>query len=189
MKKYIYIMSIFTIILSFAGCATLNEMKGTYVSFTPLVDRAFDYNHYRTVGFAYSPETADSKLFKKELSAYFRGIYFKVVDEKTESDAILKTGHNFNGTVEIKDAQKLGKIMKAKAMVIVNKTDFSADGKVEYISLDIVDTYGGVLVRVVCRGGNRPLDIENAVKSIINGIEIENMKLERKDDDRDILIP
>ncbi len=191
MKKFIAMVGFFIIILTFSGCATLNEMKGTYVSFTPLVDRAFDYVHYETISWAYTPETADGKLFKRELSAYLRGVYFKIADEKTESDAVEKTGLKFNGTAEIKDAQKFGKIMKTRAVIIVNKADFSVNGKAENISLDIIDTYGGVLVRAVYRGGNNPLDIESAAKSIVNGIGVENMKLEQRyeNDDKRIIMP
>jgi len=186
MRKNIYIVTV--LFFSLTGCATLNEIKGTYVSFTPLVDRAFDYDHYESIGFAYTPETAEGRLFKKELSAYLRGVYFIVADEKSELDAIDKSGLKFNGSVEIEAAQKLGKIMKTKAMIIVNKADFSVNGKADYISLDIVDTYGGVLVRVVYRGGDNPLDIESAAKSIINGINIENMELQRRFGQKDKLI-
>lgn len=191
MKKWIKIIIIAAVLLSFFSCATLNEMKGTYISFTPLVDRAFDPDHYAAVGFAYTPESAEGMLFKKEFSAYLRGRYFKVIDEKSESDAIRKTGLSYKGFVKIEDARKLGKVMNSDAMIIVKKANFTANGKAEYISLDIADTYGGVLIRAVYRGGDNPPDIESAVKSIVNGIDVENMKLEMKHEGRDdrMLIP
>ena len=191
MKKNITIITVLTVILSFAGCASLNGMKGSYVTITPLANTGFDYDHYDKLGFAYTPETENGKLLKKELTDAFMSEQFKITGEKEELDAIQKSGVNFKSEVTIDDAQKLGKIMKAKAMIIVNKADFSGNGKAEYISLDIVDSYGGVLVRASYKGGDNPDDIRNAAWSIIYKIKSENMKIEKKHDSdhKRIIIP
>lgn len=181
MKKYAVIISTLTIFLT-TGCATLNSMKGTYVTITPLAMNGFDYNDYDKLGFAYTPDTENGKLLKKELSAAFTAEYFKLSGENEEIDAVQKSGINYNGEVTIGDAQKLGKIMKAKAMIIVKKPEFSGNGKADNISLEIVDTYGGVLVRASYRGGNNPDDIRSAAWSIIYKIKSENMEIERKHD-------
>ncbi|HNX24304.1 MAG TPA: hypothetical protein PKG60_09670 [Spirochaetota bacterium] len=188
MGKFITVTGIIFILLSFAGCST---MKGTYVSITPLANTGFDPDHYATLGFAYTPDSDGGKLLKKELSAVFIEEQFKIISEKVELDAIQKTGIVYNKEVTIADAQKLGKIMKAKAMIIVNKTDFAGNVKASYISIDIVDTYGGVLVSAVYKGGENPDDINRAARSIVYRIQTENMKMQNKSEhhDESIVLP
>jgi len=157
-------------------------MKGTYVTISPLADPGFDPVHYPVLGFAYTPVSDDGKLLKKELSRVFIEELFKIIGEKVELEALQKTGITFKNEVSPGDAQKLGKIMKAKAMIIINRADFAGNGKINYISLNIVDTYGGVLVEAVYKGGENPDDIDRAARSIVYRIQTENMMIEEKSD-------
>ncbi len=191
MRKKSFLFSIAVVLLFISGCATLNSMHGTYVTVTPLAPRGFDSDKFETLGFAYTPDNENAKLFKKELRTAFESAYFKIPSDKDELEAIQKAGKNYSGTVPLKDAQQLGKIMRVKAVFIVNRADFSSDGKALYIDLEIVDTYGGVLVSIVHKGGDNPESINSAAWSILNGIKLENLKYEtnRDKDRKDLLFP
>ena len=180
MKKMILYTGMVIITFFLSGCATLSSMHGTYVSFTPLADRGFDSEKYEKLVFAYTPDSDNGKLFKRELINAFKSSRYKIPGERDEQDALLKTGRNYNGDVSTEDAQKLGRLLKAKAVITVTGADFSGDGKLLYAGMEITDTYGGVLVRIVHKGGSEPESIHSAAWSILNGISLENMKFESK---------
>lgn len=178
MKKVIISACIMMIVFFISGCTTLNSMHGTYVSITPLSDRGFDSDKYERLFIAYFPDMESGKLFKKELISAFKSGYYKFPAEKDEQNALLNTGKKYNGEILISEAKELGRLLKAKAVIIVKRVDFSVDGKVLYAGIEIIDPYGGVLVRVTHRGGKNPETIKSAAWSILNGIGLENMKYE-----------
>lgn len=182
MKNKLSLLIIASVLLFISGCATLNSMHGTYVSITPLASRGFDSDKFETLGFAYAPDSENGKLFKKELMTVFRSDHFKIPSEKDELEAIQKSGKNYSGAVQVNDAQHLGRLLGVKAIIIINKAEFSSDGKALYIELEFVDPYGGVLVRTVHKGGDNPESLNSAAWSILNGIKLEDLKYERKGD-------
>jgi len=191
MKKVVISAGFMMLVFFISGCATLTSMHGTYVSITPLAGRGFDSDKYERLFIAYFPDMENGKLFKKELTSAFKSGYYKFPVEKDEQDALLKTGKKYDGDVLISEAQELGRLLKAKAVIVVKRIDFSGDGKVLYAGIEIVDPYGGVLVSVVHRGGGNPESIRSAAFSILNGIGLENMKNEtmREHDHKFELIP
>jgi hypothetical protein len=141
--------------------------------------RGFDSDKYERLFIAYFPDTENGKLFKKELTSAFKSGYYKFPEEKDEQGILLKTEKKYDSDVLTDEAQELGRLLKAKAVILVKRIDFSGDGKVLYAGIEIVDPYGGVLVSIVHRGGKNPETIRSAAWSILNGIGLEDMKYER----------
>lgn len=179
MKKVIISAGLMMFVFFISGCSTLISMHGTYVSITPLAVRGFDSDKYERLFIAYFPDTENGKLFKKELTSAFKSGYYKFPEEKDEQGILLKTEKKYDSDVLTDEAQELGRLLKAKAVILVKRIDFSGDGKVLYAGIEIVDPYGGVLVSIVHRGGKNPETIRSAAWSILNGIGLEDMKYER----------
>jgi len=179
MKKVIISACLMMFVFFISGCSTLISMHGTYVSITPLAVRGFDSDKYERLFIAYFPDTENGKLFKKELTSAFKSGYYKFPEEKDEQGILLKTEKKYDSDVLTDEAQELGRLLKAKAVILVKRIDFSGDGKVLYAGIEIVDPYGGVLVSIVHRRGKNPETIRSAAWSILNGIGLEDMKYER----------
>ncbi len=182
-KNYLlFPVLIFSVLIS---CTT----AGTYIDFSPAARAVFDYENFSTLAIVYAPDNEGGARLRNSLRLYFKIEQFKIIDDANVENELSSAGL-FRGKISPKDAQKIGKLLEANAVVVVRKIDFTDDYRIRLAVVEIHDTWGGMLVEALYSGMENPDTPEDTAKSIVYRISFMNQQMKvRREKNRLRLFP